>query len=216
MTLEVVKFRDVLTVNSIPRFVPGLDEPTLEVVGEDFSSAEEVLVNEVKSSEILILGSTRMWVQVPGSIDRIRTIEVVSSSFTRTTKASKLQFKIGETPKTISGILKLVQLFTKWLLQTPGSDIFNPSRGGGLQEIVGKVITTKRMNSVMSSISQSVDKTVTQITNSQARAVNLPTTERLLSAELHDFYIFEDRMEAVARIRLLSVAGEQALTDLSL
>lgn len=217
MTLEVVKFRDVIKIRSIPRFVPGMSPPMLEIIGEDFSSVEEVKINSVDSPEFMIVSNTRLWAALPAAArETIRTVEVISSGFTRTAGASKLQFKIGTKPKEISGILKLTQMFTKWMLQSPGSDIFAQNRGGGIQKLVGQITATRRMEPIMAAVTQAVQDTSSQIRAAQIRAGNVPADERLLSAELLDFGIFEDRMEAQARIRLRSVAGDAAVTDLEL
>jgi phage baseplate assembly protein W len=216
--LEVVKYRDLVGIKELRRFVPGAELPTLEIIGEDFTNVEEVRINEVTSPEFIIISKTVLWAVLPvGAREAISTVEVISSTFTKTSVASKLQFKIGTTSKSVSGILRLVQLFTKWMLQSPGSDIFNREMGGGLQDLVGKVTTTKGMEPVMSAIAQAIDRTVTQIRSAQLRSRGVPSTdERLLSAELVDFGIFEDKMEAQARVRIRAVSGAAAVTNLSL
>ena len=42
--LEVIKFRDLLPVRTVSRFVPGMPEPTLEILGDDRSRAVTVYV----------------------------------------------------------------------------------------------------------------------------------------------------------------------------
>lgn len=216
--LEVVKYRDLAGIKELSRFVPGTSLPTLEILGEDFDNVEEVYINEVLSPEFIIVNRTTLWAVLPiGARNSISTVEVISSTFTKTAVASKLQFKIGTTPKRVTGILRLVQLFTKWMLQTPGSDIFNREMGGGLQELVGKVQTTKGMEPVMSAIAQAIDRTTTQIRTSQLRSTGtLSADERLLSAALVDFGIFEGKMEAQARVKIRAVSGQAAVTNLSL
>lgn len=217
MTLEVIKFRDTIKVRSIPRFVPGVSPPMLEIIGEDFSSVEEVLINSATSPEFMVVSNTRLWAALPSAAQgSIRTVEVISAKFTKTAGSSSIQFKIGTKPREISGILKLTQLFTKWMLQSPGSDIFAQSRGGGIQKLVGQITSTRGMEPVMAAITQAVQDTSSQLRAAQIRVGNIPADESLLSAELLDFGIFEDRMEAQARIRLQSVAGDAAVTNLEL
>lgn len=216
--LEVVKYRDLVGIKELSRFVPGAELPTLEILGEDFTHVEEVRINEVTSPEFIIVGKTTLWAVLPvGARNSISTVEVISSTFTKTAAASKLQFKIGTTSRRVSGILRLVQLFTKWMLQSPGSDIFNREMGGGLQDLVGKVATTKGMEPVMSAIAQAIDRTSTQIRSAQLRSRGVPSAdERLLSATLVDFGIFEGKMEAQARVRIRAVSGAAAVSNLSL
>jgi hypothetical protein len=191
--------------------------PTLEIKGRDFRSVEKVIINEVPAPEFILVNSTTIWAQLPSvALNRISTVEVVSSQLTRTNESSKLSFEIGDKSRTTSGIIKLLQLFTKWLLQSPGSDIFNPGIGGGLQEIVGKVLSTRKMEPVLAAITRSVQTTTTQIRTAQMNQPTLSLDERLLSAQVVDLNIYEQQMEARVKIEIRSVAGKQAAAELGL
>jgi hypothetical protein len=214
--LEVVRFRDLLPVLKIPGFVRGLSPLTVELRGTDFSSAERVAINEVSVPEFMIVNKTTIYAQLPDSRTPISSIEVLSSRFSRDVESSKLSFEIGNKTKRVDGILKLVQLFTKWILQSPGSDLFNPSRGGGLQQIVGNVSSSRDMQPVFVSITRAINATVSQIRSSQINAVRLPLSERLLSASLLDMNVYEAQMQARARISLQSAGGAEAVTGLVL
>jgi hypothetical protein len=215
-TLEVVKYRDIVRVTSIQRFVPNLPAPTIEIIGEDFSSVEQVSINDIPVPEFFVVNRTTLWAQLPEDAKAIRTISVVSSNFTRTAEASLVEFKIGTKPKTISGILKLTQLFTKWLLQSPTSDIFNPERGGGLQDFVGRLVSTHKIDPILGSITRAVEKTANEIRRSQINAGRLPLSERLLAATLIDVSVASGLMEARAKVRIDSMAGDSAINDLLL
>lgn len=215
--LEVIKFRDLVTVTGIPRFVPELGFPAIEVVGEDFSSVERIYINEVSAPEFIVVNKHKMYVQLPeAALSSISSIEVVSSNFTRLGAGSKVSYELGNKTKTVSGLLKLVQLFIKWMLQSPNSDIFNPERGGGLQELVGKLDSDKQLNVVLASVSRSVQNTVAQIRAAQARVLGLQLSERLLSAEVTDFVIFKEQMEAQVKVSIQSAVGQQAVAALEL
>ena len=214
--LEVIKFRDLVPVTTISRFVPGL-ELTLEITGEDFSSVEEVRFNEIPSPEFIIVNKSTIWAQLPeGAKSGIRNVQVISSAFTKTAAASTITFAIGKKTKAITGILKLTQLFTKWVLQSPTSDIFNPSRGGGLQEVVGKVLSSKRMEPVMAAVTRAVSNTANQMRSVQANNPGLPLDERLLSAAVVGMDVQESEMRASIRVRLRSMSGENAVSLLDL
>jgi hypothetical protein len=214
--LEVVRFRDLIEVLSIPRFVPGTTPPALEIKGEDFRSVERVVINDQSSPEFIIINKKTIYVQIPEAIKRIKTIEVLSSNFTRSTSSSKLSYEIGPKTRKVEGILKLMQLFIKQLLQTPGSDIFNPERGGGLLTLVGAMGTGRGMNTIVGSVSRAVQTTVSQMRSSQINVPGLPLSEQLLSAEVTDFDIFERQMEARVKVLLVSMAGKEAVTALEL
>ena len=214
--LEVVRFRDLIEVLSIPRFVPGVSPPAIEIKGEDFRSVERVAINDQNAPDFIIINQKTIYVQIPGTVERIRSIEVLSSKFTRSTKASKLSYEVGPKTRKVGGILKLMQLFDKWLLQTPGSDIFNPERGGGLLTLVGTTGTGRGMDSIIGSVSRAVQTTVSQMRSSQVNVVGLPLSEQLLSADVTDFDIFERQMEARVKVRISSMAGDEAVTALEL
>lgn len=214
--LEIIRFRDILPVLSIPRFLPGIDPPTLEIVGEDFTSAERVIINGTPVPEFMIASKQSIYAQVPTGMKKMSTIEVISSRFTRSVVSSKISFEIGDQTLKVNGLLKLVQLFVKWILQSPGSDVLNPSRGGGLQDLIGRVSTTRNMQPIYATITRAIDTTVSQIKTAQAAVGDLPLDERLMSAVLIDMSTFQDRMEARARIGITSIAGIEAVTALRL
>jgi len=214
--LEVIKFRDILPVLAIPGFVEGLTPLTIELKGRNFSTAMKVTVNEVEVPEFMIVNKKTIYAQLPDNTGPISSIEVLSSSFSREVESSKIEFEIGNKTQKIDGILKLIQLFTKWILQSPGSDLFNPSRGGGLQQIVGKVSTSRDMQPVLASITRAVSTTVSQIRAAQIAVPTLPLSERLLSANLVDLKVYEEHMQARARVFIESAGGTDAVSALVL
>ena len=215
-TLEVVKFRDVITITDIPRYVPDQEYPTLEILGEDFSSVEEVYLNEVRFTTYIVVNRNVLWLVLPLNLGELRTVEVVSGNFTKTAASSKLEFKIGMRPRRIEGILKLVQLYTKWMLQSPGSDIFQPRRGGGLQDIAGSLISLDRMDPILSALTRAIQTTTAQIRESQVKMQGLSMDERLLDAVLLDVDRSEQRLEVRVRVHVISMAGDEAISALVL
>ena len=215
-TLEVIKFRDVVRVTSITQYVANLLSPTIEVVGEDFTSVESVSVNDISSPAFFILNQNTMWIQLPEGLETIKSISVVSSNFTRTALASLLAFRLGTKPKAIDGVLKLTQLFTKWILQSPGSDVFNPERGGGLQDLVGRLVSTNKVDPVLGALTNSVDKTATEIRRAQLAVGRLPLSERLLAATLIDVNVAAPLMEARAKVKIDNMAGSSAVSAIQL
>lgn len=215
--LEVIKFRDKIPITSVPRFVPGLEGAAIEITGQDLSSADRVIINEVDSPEFIIANKNLILAQLPESAkNRISTVEIVSSRFTTTEEASKLSYEIGNKTRTVSGILRLVQMFTKWLLQTPGSDIFDPARGGGLQEYAGKLTSSKRMEPLMAAITRSVSATTSQIRSAQLGVAGLTLDERLLSADVTTLQFFDKQMEARMKVRIQAMSGRDALSSIQL
>lgn len=215
--LEVIKFRDLIPIQSIPRFVPELGAPAIELIGDDFSSVDKVLINDIPSPEFIVISKHKLFAELPdGAQSNISNIQVISSRFTRTNSASMLSFEIGDKTRTVEGVQKLLQLFTKWILQTPGSDIFNPDRGGGLQELAGQALTTRNMDSIIATVSRAVENTSSQIRSAQIKFPQLPLSERLLAASVIDLDVFEKQMEARLRVSLQSMAGPAAVAEIGL
>lgn len=214
--LEVVKFRDIVRMTSIPRLVPGFDEPTIEIKGDDFGSVSKVLINNSPSPEFIVVNKYTIYAQLPSTATGIKTVEIISNKFTKNFQDSRLEYEIGDKSQVVSGIQKLLQLFVKWILQSPGSDIFNPDRGGGLQDAVGQVMVSRKMGPILGVITRAVSSTTAQIRSAQVNVKNLPLDERLLSAEVQNLRIFEDQGEASVSVKIESVAGPQAVADLEL
>jgi hypothetical protein len=172
----------------------------------------------VEASEYTILNRTQMMLVVPDSVDTeaLRTLEVVSSNFTKTRLGSKVAFEIGTRPLQVTGILALVQLYTKWLLQTPGSDIFNPNRGGGLLGLIGQLISLNRTDHLIASVTRAVQMTTQQIQVSQTKATTIPADQRLLEASLLDVNINPYHAAAYVRVLITSTAGDDAVNSLVL
>lgn len=215
-TLEVIKFRDILPVQAIPGFVPGVPIPTIELKGSDFRYAETISINDTPASSFIIVDKQTIYAEVPPGIEAIQTVSVISSKFSTLTPASKVLFRVGEKTKTISGLMKLVQLFVKILLQSPGSDVFNPSLGGGLQDMVGRLTSTKRSDRLLAQITQAVDQTRKQIRRSQLNTPGLPVEERLLSATILDVRMIPTLDEAQVRVQIDNVAGQTGIQALEL
>jgi hypothetical protein len=213
--LEVVKFRDTLRVSEAVRYVPDQEERTLEVRGDDFRKASSVRVNDVLAPSFRVVNKSTLWITLSdGMGSALRNVEVDSYGFTKTNNASKVIFEIGDQTRRVSGILKLLQLYTKWMMQTPGSDIFNPGRGGGMQDILKRVVSIERMNHIMSAVTRAVDKTTKQIKTAQTGVDGLPLDERLLDASIQEVKRSYEKLGVSVSVMIVSVAGEEAVTSI--
>lgn len=215
-TLEVVKYRDVLPVQAIPRLVPNVPVPTIELKGTDFRYAETIVINDVPSPSFVIVDRQTIYAELPTGVSFVKTISVLSGRFSTLTKSAKVLFQIGEKSQTVSGFFKLVQLFVKILMQSPGSDIFNPDLGGGLLDMAGRMTSTKRADRMLAQITQAVDQTEKQIRQAQLNAPGLALEERLLSANLLDVRMVQSLDEAHARVQINNVAGQTGVQAIEL
>lgn len=214
-TLETIKFRDLIRVNAVSGIV-NRDPLVVRVEGEDFTNVDEVLVNDIKVEEFIVVNQKEMLITMPGSVRQIRTVSVRSSNFTRTSAASFVDYKVGDKTRAVSGILRLTQLFVRYLLTSPGSDIFNPGEGGGLQDAVGVLGSTNKTAPILAAVSRSVQQAADQIVRNQLSQTNLPLDERLLTATVLELGTTASLDEVVARVLLTSYAGTDATVNLQL
>lgn len=213
--LEVIKLRDIVRITNVPGLVPGLFPPTLELRGEDFSSAAIVIVSGIEVSEFVIVDRFTIYAQMPPNLSSVHSIEVLSSNFTKVAQASRIEFRIGTRPKSVKGLLKLSQHFLMWLLKDPISDAFTPGQGGGLQQIAATIVHSGNALQLRSSVSKSVSATSDQIRRAQASVRNLPLDEKLLSAEI--LSIGQQSADEVrVRLRLISMAGPDIIPQFRL
>lgn len=197
--------------------VPGLAVRTLRISGSDFRSVDEVLMNEVPSPTFLVLDKTTLVAQVPDALKNsaVTSVSVLSRNLLITPK-SFIKFRLGAVPGKTSGILRLMQLFLRLLLQTPGSDIFAPKLGGGALAHLGQSISTEEGSDVISSFIISVDNTKSQIVQIQGRNQLIPPDERLLSANVISAGYNKNETAIITSIQLDSQAGSSAVARFEL
>jgi hypothetical protein len=197
--------------------VPGLFPRTLNIIGQDFRSVNEVLINGLLSPNFVILGPQRLLAQVPSQIQNniVSSVSVLSNVLTLTAK-SLIKFQLGTRTQKVSGLLRLCQVFLKILFTTPGRDIFSPNLGGAGLKNIGRSFSKAEGSGVVSDLYVAVSTTVNQITALQARNTRLPREEKLLSATVTSAQFNTQELALIATIELLSQTGQFALANLML
>lgn len=200
---------------SLARPVPGLPVRTLEVIGDDFRSADEVLMNEVPSPSFIIVSKNRILAEVPQALRdaTISSISVLSKRLTVTPR-SYIRFRIGRTPSKVRGILRLMQVFLRVLFQTPGTDIFAPKVGGGALVHLGQSVSIEQGSDLVGDFVVSVDNTVRQLIQIQSRDQSIPPDERILTARVASAGFNKNETALVASIEVMSQAGRSVVARL--
>ena len=211
---QVLFPQEVVRLNTIQQ-VPLATRPTLDIVGQDFSSVDEVLVNDQSSPFIQILSNTRLTAQLPVNVhaSEVRSVLVVSRRLTLS-KSSVLRFKISDTPAKCTGLLKLMQLYVKLMLTTPGTDIFDPQLGGGVLNMLSSNISGSEGAGVVSQFIISSNNVVRQIIAIQGRQPKLPLDEKLLSANVISAKFSTAQRALFVTVELISQAGRSAISNL--
>lgn len=187
---------------------------TLDITGSDFSSLDEVLLNEIPAPGAIIVSATRLLVPVPSSLSQamITSVSVLSRRLTLTPN-SIIQFRVGRSPSKVRGILRLVQLFLKILFTTPGRDIFTPKLGAAALKNIGSTFGKGQSDSIVMDFVLAVETAVRQIMAIQSKDAGLPFDERLLSARVMGSKFDFEQSALVVSVELTSQAGQAAVTN---
>lgn len=178
--LQVIYPQESLALTTIEE-IYGCVPRLLLLRGPDFSSVNEVIINDVVSPLWWAQDMNTLLVRLPESETKkdIGSINVLSSRVTYNS-SSLLRFRIGTTPRKVGGVLKLVQTYVKLLLTTPGSDSWEPEAGGGLLDN----LTRYDGRGAVGDLILANDRVVKYIIQKQSRDMSVPPDERLLSAKV--------------------------------
>ena len=205
--LDLVPIRQVIPIKDAPM-------PTLELHGSDFRKVSSVRMNGVDSPSVVVLSQTTLWAQVPDVFigQKVSSIEVFSSGLILTER-TRLVFSL-ESHKKVTGFEKLIQLFVKLLLQTPGRSSYDPV-GGGLLAVIGQNFNDDQNKSIESFIISAVDRITTRIRDRQGADPRIPIQERLLSAKVTEIRARSTSGEIHAKIEIRNMAGQTGIAAVS-
>lgn len=182
--LCVIEIRDLLPVKNI-KIAHGVVPRSYYVTGANMRNTYQVFIDEMKCPQVVVVDNTTLLVQAPEQLTMTpRSIIVISNRLTNNTGRSRITFGLGDTTHFISGLERLIQVFLKILLQTPGTDAWQPKLGGGVLRAAGKIGGTARINTIVSDVQLGVERTRQQLISIQANQPQLALSERLLYAKL--------------------------------
>jgi hypothetical protein len=208
--------QQVVTIAKV-LLLQGMDPPTLEIVGTDFSAVEEVRLNDITSPLVTVQSRTVLHAVIPKEVRNNAIINVVVVSYTIVySPKSVVSFQMGRTNRKASGIARAVQLFLKVLLTEPGSDIFSPTLGGGALRGLGRTFSKEAAGGIVGDFVIAVDNTVKQVVTMQSRKPRLPRDERLLSAQVTSARFDASQTALVVSVLLLTQAGSAATANIVL
>jgi hypothetical protein len=215
--LQICMPQESILLNSV-RFTSMGGLNALRIQGSDFRSVDEVVINEMPSPDVVILSKTELIAQLPDSMQLasdVSSVTVLSRQFSVSPR-SLIRFRVGNSPGKVRGILRLIQLFLKILLQTPGSDIFNPEAGGGGLKGIGETFGQDEGQNILTDFVIAVTRTNRQIIAMQARDQRSPRDERLLSATVAGANFDKTQGALYVSVHIVSQAGKSAITNVEL
>lgn len=213
--IKVILIRDILPVNRVS-YVPNFSPLSLIIEGTQLQQANDVLINGIDSPEFMIISNNKIVAQVPDSqVDsRLNSVTVIATK-PSADRTSILYLDAGRSFTKLEGIEKLVQYFTKVLIQNPGSDIFNPTEGGGVLSLVGRVVAKSDNTSLPAAIVAAVNQTRDQILAKQNKIQRIPSDERLLRADAQAVGFNPSTTSLAARISIGAASGRDAVANLT-
>jgi hypothetical protein len=211
---QVVFPVEVIKLNAL-RFVFGSNPPVLDINGQDFRAVDDVVINDQKSLGWAVLSKTRMLAILPAGVAPalVSSINITSRKLVVTDK-SILKFQISTTPAKATGILRLMQLYVKLMLTTPGSDIFDKKTGGGILRFLGSTSYGAEGGDIVRRFVVSNDLVSRQIITIQSRQPSLPPDEKLLAAKVLSARFSRQQSALLAATELTTQAGRSAITNL--
>lgn len=213
--VKIIAIKDFLPITQV-RAVPGLTPKSLEIQGTQFLQATEVEINGLVAPELMILSDTKLLAQVPnGQQDSIINSIAVFAEKPSPTRSSIFLFEVGSSFKSLTGIERLVQMFVKIALQTPGTDKFRPTIGGGLLALAGQNVTKDAQSSLSASAVSAISRTRDQIIALQNRVPRIPPDERLLTADVQGAGFDTNTTTLALRVAISAQSGQQAVANLS-
>jgi len=216
LDLQYVQYQDLIPVAKVG-LISGYYPAVFDIYGSDFSSVSSVLLNGREAKEYVILNNTRLVAQMPDSIADapLREVMVLSQGFTATER-SLLRFRMSRGNRLVKGMPKLVQTFTKLLLTSPGSDIYDKEAGGGLLQVLHARGGKDDRALYASAFATCVSRTQEQLVRAQALDQSLPLEEKLMAAQLLSVDFDSETLTVSGRIRLTSMAGQEGLANLAM
>jgi hypothetical protein len=204
--IQLIRLLDVAPINRVTN-AEGISPRSLVIQGKDFRSVEQVLVNGIAAPEFVVVSETSLLAEVPEPFrdEPINEVTVLSQNLTLTER-SLVEFTFGTRPKKVRGILRLMQNFIRQLLRTPGSNLFHPRSGGGLLRSVGGTLTARSAADVQVAVTLAKQ----YIIRSQTPVREVPSTERLLEAEITSLTPDTTSTSLYVTIVLTNHAGERA------
>lgn len=213
LDFQVVFPQVVVPLSSVAQ-VPGMTPRTLQIVGQDFSSVDQVLINDLASPSVVVLSKTKLLAQVPSQLNLTLLTSVTVTSHNLTVSAQSLiKFQIGSPASKVSGILRLLQIFLKILLTAPGRDIFAPRIGGNGLKDVGLTFGSDEGGNIVSDFTIAVSTTVRQILAIQSKNPTLASSERLMSATVLSATYNSAESALIVSVEVTSQAGQSATAN---
>ena len=205
--ISIMQFTDNLSFSDI-RLVSA-DPRVIEITGEDFVKARDVIINDQQAPRIEIVSSTKLLAELPTSVSTIQSIVVVSSSPTETREATQVVLGTTDVVLKSTGLSALVQRVIKILLTTPGTNAANVDEGAGILSLLGT--NSADLGGLTSSISSLIDGVQAYILE-DPNYFKLPQSERLSQIEIETLLWDREAQTVRLAVRISAQDGNSTVS----
>jgi hypothetical protein len=206
---RIAQAKSILTVTSVAP-VRGFYPPSVVAVGKNLNTTNQVFYNGVEATDFMISSSTRILVKLPPSqVGKAFTDIKVLSNTPVSTQDAFISLGLDRPAKTLQGLDRLIQAWLMLFMTTPGSDLFDPTQGGGVRGILGRN-TDGQGNGIAADLAQAIERTNSQLLALQAQNRRIPPSERLLSASLTSISFDDQTSSLYAQVQLVNALGQNA------
>jgi hypothetical protein len=213
--IKVAKLKNSLTVKNVTKV--SSSPPILQVTGEKFESATEVLINSISAQQWVATENDTILVYLPASLSTvpITSVAVITEDFVQNIP-NLVYFEIGSKIQAVEGIQKLIQNFVKILLQSPGSNKFQ-SVGGGLLKIAGQTLINGGDKTARTDIIDAVTRTKSYLFSAHSKNPKIPLAEKLLDAQVLSITVGENgKTDLIVSLAIKNRLGEQSSTNVAI
>ncbi len=212
--IKVIAIKDLLQI-TVVQVAINMNPRALDIQGIGFLQATSVEINGIAAPELIVLSDSRLLAQVPnGQQNSTISSVLVFAERPSPTRSSVFLLEVGSI-KGLSGIERLVQMFAKLILQTPGKDKFRPTLGGGLLALAGQNISSNPQASLTAQAVSAVSRTRDQIVSLQNQVPRTPPDERLLTATVLGVGYDPNTTTLALRVGITAQSGQQAVANLT-
>jgi len=207
---RVVGFRRLAPISRVT--FTRLSTASLDIRGRDFHDVVDVRINGSRAPEFIVLGPKRLIAEIPARLRKrqLRTVSVLAAD-ARPTERSLITFEAFSSGGMATGRTLMVQYYLSILFMTPGSDIFDPTRGAGLMSVLG---TTGTAQDFRSRAVLAVKSAQDQMIDRQTGLPSLTDAERIKKADLVKVEYVAQSAELRIQIRLTAMDGSTSPASL--
>lgn len=211
-TIEALAVVPLDQVQIIPDSVPV----SLQIRGGPFVALDAVLINNIASPSFIQVNDREIWAQVPSGMEGSTVSVAVLSQNLLNADHVQLRFRLGKQTRKISGLARLVQMFVRILLMSPGTNLLNPALGGGLLRALRSSYNPNQLQGLQTEVYLAVQRASEQLMTLQAREVRTPRDERILSAKVLGCGVAQATGQLALDLELLSQTGKRFLVSAAL